>query len=102
VAHAGFGADDPEIVCDHHVAVKARLVAILHDVVAPHDTAGVLVQGVELAGARANEEKLARDLGCGVDSAAAVERPQNGGFSLAERRSIRLRGHHGCRCTYQN
>jgi hypothetical protein len=57
--------------------VEARLVAVLFDVIAPALLPGLPVEGVEGAGARADEYEVPGDRRGGPDSTARIVLPQN-------------------------
>jgi hypothetical protein len=49
-------ANDDQIFGDERVAMEAGLIAVLMDVVAPAELAGVFVEGVEISGTGADEQ----------------------------------------------
>lgn len=84
---ANICANDYQVGRDERIAVKAGLAAILMDVVAPADLAGVFVESIEVSRARADVKRVSRNCGRGKDSTSGVELPPDGRV----RRLLRLR-----------
>jgi hypothetical protein len=72
-----ISADENQAIGDERVAVETRLLPVLFDVVAPPLLPGLLIEGVEGAGAGADEYKVPGDRRCGPDSTARLILPQD-------------------------
>jgi len=60
--------------------MKARLIAVLLDVVTPAKLAGILVEGVEIPSAGTDEQQISRNCGRRKHSTVGIELPANGGI----------------------
>jgi hypothetical protein len=69
------GADENQVVSNEWIPVEAVLFAVLFDVVAPALLPGLSIEGVEGAGARADEYQVPGDRRGGPDSAAGFKLP---------------------------
>src|SRR4051812_12101932 len=72
--------DNNQVICNERIAVKAGLVSILSDVIAPTPLPGLLIESVEGACAGTDKHHIPSDRGGREHSATGVELPENLGI----------------------
>ena len=70
-----IGADEDDVIRNQRIAMKAYLFAILANVITPAHLAGSFIEGVENAGARADEDRILHDRGDREDSTTSFVLP---------------------------